>query len=62
MKKGLDKNKIFEALPSHRQNFNGFMYQNMNLFVDEFERISRKNCLYHILNHPWKRVTMVSSL
>ncbi|KKN00412.1 hypothetical protein LCGC14_1138000, partial [marine sediment metagenome] len=33
-----------------------------NLFVDEFEYIDMKNHLMHILNYPWKSVTMVSSL
>jgi len=40
----------------------GIQHEVINLFVDEFDYIDKKNHLCHILDYPWKSVTMVSSL
>lgn len=63
-KAGLDRNKMFEGRSVKKgfHLFQGIKHEEINLFVDEFEHIDMKNHLIHILNYPWKSVTMVSSL
>jgi hypothetical protein len=42
--------------------FRGINHKDTNLLIDEFTHISKKNHLLHILDFPWKTVTMVGSL
>lgn len=40
----------------------GLNHKKTHLLVDEFLHIDKKNHLMHILDFPWKTVTMVSSI
>jgi len=63
--RGFSKNKVLDAkwiTKGANHKLTNIDHQDINLFVDEFEYIDTKNHLCHILNYPWKSVTMVSSL
>ena len=62
--RGFDRKRTVEgrSIQANSPQLMGLSHASINLFVDEFEWIDKKNHLCHILNHPWKTVTMVSSL
>lgn len=63
-KEGLGRIKCFAALNISKggAELKGLKHKNIHLLVDEFLHIDKKNHLMHILNFPWKTVTMVSSI
>lgn len=59
---GLDWKKILNAKSIGRGSLSGIQHSGIHLMIDEFDFICKKNHLIHVLNHPWKSVTMVSTL
>lgn len=64
IKDGISRKEIYYP-PGAQSLGRGFCktaYRWTHLLIDEFDVIDRKNHLIHILDCPWKSVTMVSSL
>jgi hypothetical protein len=59
---GLDRKKILNGRSVRKGMLDGLQHSDIHLMIDEFDYLDMNNHLIHVLDYPWKSVTMVSSL